>query len=340
MILIMTIKSEPRGNDLKLGIIGLGNVHSWQAEALRAENILVPAVCDKNPRKADLYPKTNFLTEPTDLLNLSQVDAVLVAVPNKEHFTVAKTAIEAGKDVLLEKPATSSLSELEELYKLADARGVKLVIAFHAAFAADLEWYLRNSEMIDKGKKIVTFRCNFYDPYADGGKVQPQAIKLGGSWTDSGVNALSVICKILPELRIVSRNFMPDPNSMASELQATVDFNFPVEKQEADGSGVIKTDWTRGINHKSTRLTFSDNRSVILDHSEQTISDDIPNQGDRKPLVDFSAGYPRLTTHYIGVFRDFMRHLKNGTDNRDFAFLVHRLLFDAMRDDLPKSSSY
>lgn len=296
----------------------------------------VAAVCDKDPQKEALHPNTRFLTEADALLALPQVDAVLVAVPNTEHFMVAKAALEAGKHVLLEKPATSSLSELAELYKLADARGVKLIIAFHAAFAADLEWYLNNREEIDKGEKVVGFRCGFYDPYvADDGKVQPQARNLGGSWTDSGVNALSVVCKILPELQVVSRNFRTDPNSIASELQATVAFKFPVENQEAAGFGKIDTDWMRGMNHKSTTLFFNDNRSVTLDHSQQIIFEYIANQ--EKVLADFSGRYPRLTTHYIGVFRDFMRHLKNGTDNRDFSILVHRLLFDARkRSNLPK----
>jgi len=52
-----------------------------------------------------------------------KISAVHIATPNRTHYTIAKTALEAGKDVLIEKPMTLHSSEAYELVDLADSLG-------------------------------------------------------------------------------------------------------------------------------------------------------------------------------------------------------------------------
>ena len=54
---------------------------------------------------------------------LAEVDAVSVAVPTVDHHRVAKLALEAGKDVLVEKPITTTLAEADDLIRVANERG-------------------------------------------------------------------------------------------------------------------------------------------------------------------------------------------------------------------------
>jgi predicted dehydrogenase len=54
---------------------------------------------------------------------LPEVDAVCVAVPTVDHFDVARAALEAGRDVLVEKPIAQSLGEADAMIALAAARG-------------------------------------------------------------------------------------------------------------------------------------------------------------------------------------------------------------------------
>ena len=61
----------------------------------------------------------------------SGVDVVCVATPDNRHFEPARLALEAGKHVLIEKPSVLSLQELDQLQRLADAKGVLAKVVYH-----------------------------------------------------------------------------------------------------------------------------------------------------------------------------------------------------------------
>jgi predicted dehydrogenase len=59
------------------------------------------------------------------------VDAVCVATPDNRHFEAARTALDAGKHVLIEKPSVLRLQELDELEALARQRGALAKVVYH-----------------------------------------------------------------------------------------------------------------------------------------------------------------------------------------------------------------
>lgn len=63
------------------------------------------------------------------MLSDTNVDTVYVAVPNSLHYLIAKQALEAGKNVICEKPFVSTTTEARELKKIADEHGVIIVEA-------------------------------------------------------------------------------------------------------------------------------------------------------------------------------------------------------------------
>jgi predicted dehydrogenase len=69
------------------------------------------------------------LTDPAALLDLPGLDAVVIATTPNMHYAQAKTALERGKHVLIEKPMTFTAAEAKELCDLAEAQGVQLLIS-------------------------------------------------------------------------------------------------------------------------------------------------------------------------------------------------------------------
>ncbi len=61
----------------------------------------------------------------------THVDAICVATPDDRHYSAARAAIEAGKHVLIEKPSVLTLSEVDELARLADEHGVLAKVVYH-----------------------------------------------------------------------------------------------------------------------------------------------------------------------------------------------------------------
>ncbi len=59
-------------------------------------------------------------TDPEDIFSNPEIDAVVIATPAPTHFDLARRAMEAGKDVFVEKPMTLALADAEELVRLSD----------------------------------------------------------------------------------------------------------------------------------------------------------------------------------------------------------------------------
>jgi len=122
---------------MNLGIVGLGHVAKYQIGALdELDGLDLVATCDKDVSKKGVY-SADFTTDLDEMLSLN-LDGVVVSVPNVNHYKVVKKVLESGKHTLVEKPATPTLREFDELCKIADENGVAMHTAFHAAFAPDV----------------------------------------------------------------------------------------------------------------------------------------------------------------------------------------------------------
>jgi predicted dehydrogenase len=99
-------------------------------------------VCDANRETAQKCGKTfdvDYVTDYKKLLS-SGVDAVSIAVPSDLHYKVGRFFVEAGVDVLLEKPMTLSAEHAKTLVALAEKNDVLLMVGhifrYHPALTA------------------------------------------------------------------------------------------------------------------------------------------------------------------------------------------------------------
>lgn len=84
---------------------------------------------DENPaRAAEVASQLGVETFPSLTQLLPLVDALSIVVPTPAHFSVAATALRAGKHVFIEKPFTQTLAEADELIAMAESAGVVLQV--------------------------------------------------------------------------------------------------------------------------------------------------------------------------------------------------------------------
>lgn len=124
-------------NNLKkpfgIGIIGCGLIGQKRANALGAGGKLV-ACADIDVVRAESLAndyKARFFNDWQELLSLQEVDIVVVATLHDSLAAITLAAIEAGKQVLVEKPTARSASEIEPVMAAAEKHGVKVHVGFN-----------------------------------------------------------------------------------------------------------------------------------------------------------------------------------------------------------------
>ena len=148
---------------MKLGIIGSGMiVKDFLSFAHELSEIKLEAIAARNIENLkELQSKYNIKNIYTDIklcLENKEIDTIYVAVPNNLHYTVAKKALEAGKNVICEKPFTLKYDEAVELFEIAEARGLILIEAITNQYQKN---YLDIKYNIDKIGEIRLVECNF-----------------------------------------------------------------------------------------------------------------------------------------------------------------------------------
>jgi predicted dehydrogenase len=118
---------------VRVGVIGYGY---WGPNVVRnlqsLENCQILAICDKNlaslRRASRGFPGVELTTGTSELLTSTKIDAIAVVTPVWTHFELAKSALQNGKHVFVEKPFTSTPQQAEELIELADRNRLKIMV--------------------------------------------------------------------------------------------------------------------------------------------------------------------------------------------------------------------
>ena len=128
-------------NKIVYGLIGFGCMGKWHTEILEnVPEIELAGIYDIKEEKRKLAEEAGFHTYETEeaMLADESIDVILVATPNDTHRPIALRAMEAGKNVIVEKPATLSLKELTELEDMAGKTGQFLTVHQNRRWDEDL----------------------------------------------------------------------------------------------------------------------------------------------------------------------------------------------------------
>ena len=118
---------------INVGVIGYGY---WGPNIVRnlmsLEESRVVAICDKSEkslkRAQQSYSDVLLTTNPSDLLQSPEIDAIAVVTPVWTHFELAKQALENGKHIFVEKPFTSTVEQGKILIDLAEKKNLQIMV--------------------------------------------------------------------------------------------------------------------------------------------------------------------------------------------------------------------
>ena len=130
---------------LKIGFIGTGGIaHSHMNAYRKFPDAEIVCGCDIVPGKAEAFFKefgmegVRCYTNHKEMLEKEKLDAVSICTYNRQHACCAIDALNAGVNVLLEKPFTVTIEEAAEVIKAEKKSGKILSIGFQPRFDANM----------------------------------------------------------------------------------------------------------------------------------------------------------------------------------------------------------
>jgi predicted dehydrogenase len=127
---------------IDVGLVGFGLAGRYfQAPVIRAvPGLRLAAILQRSgDEAARMYPNTRIVRSFEELLSIGSVRLVVIATPNQTHFPFALRCLEAGRDVVVDKPFTTTVEEAKELYRIAKKNGRLLTVYHNRRFDADFQ---------------------------------------------------------------------------------------------------------------------------------------------------------------------------------------------------------
>ena len=148
---------------LYIGVIGVGHLGSKHAKTYAGlKDVHLVGVCDTNKETGKRVAKkyhTNYYSDYRNLFDM--VQAVSIAVPTFLHYKIARDFLANGIHVLIEKPITKTLEEVDELLEIAKKKSLIIQVGhierFNSAVRA-IEPYIKEPRFIE---------CNRLGPFVE-----------------------------------------------------------------------------------------------------------------------------------------------------------------------------
>ena len=178
---------------MDVGLIGFGLAgRSFHAPVIRAvPGLRLSAILQRSGNEAaEKYPDVRVVRTLDELLSIPEIRLVVIATPNESHFPLAHACLAAGRDVLVDKPFTTTLDEAIALVEFARKQGRLLTVYQNRRYDGDFQAIV---QLVASGAlgRIVRFESN-YDRF------RPQ-LRLG-AWRERSGPGTGIFFDLAPHL--------------------------------------------------------------------------------------------------------------------------------------------
>jgi scyllo-inositol 2-dehydrogenase (NADP+) len=148
---------------IDVGLVGFGFAgRTFHAPVIAAvEGLRLAAILQRHgPEAEQAYPGARVVRSVEQLLAIESVQLVVIATPNTSHFDLAKQCLLAGRDVVIDKPFTTTYSQAAELVALAGENKRVLSVYQNRRWDGD---FLTVQRLFDENKlgRVVLFESHF-----------------------------------------------------------------------------------------------------------------------------------------------------------------------------------
>jgi predicted dehydrogenase len=127
---------------IDVGLIGFGLAgRAFHAPVIRAvPGLRLAAILQRSgTQAAEQYPEVRIVRSVEELLSVENIRLVVIATPNDTHYPFARQCLAAGRDVVVDKPFTTTLAEAAELVQFAQQRGRLITVYQNRRYDGDFQ---------------------------------------------------------------------------------------------------------------------------------------------------------------------------------------------------------
>ena len=204
----------------KIAVVGLGKIAHDQHLPCIAKNsdFELVAVVSRN---AKLDGVACFETIDALISSGIAVDAVALCTPPSVRLAMASQALDAGYHLLIEKPPTPTVGEFNALVALAARAGKVLYATWHSRYNKAVD----EAKRLLSGHKLAMLKVTWREDVRRWHPNQEWIWEPGGFGVfDPGINALSIVTKIVPEEIFVESAVVEVPGNRATPIAAQIKF--------------------------------------------------------------------------------------------------------------------
>ena len=178
---------------IEVGLVGFGLAgRAFHAPVIRAvPGLHLAAILQRSGTEAaEKYPDVRIVRSLDELLSMSEIRLIVIATPNETHYLFARQCLEAGRDVVVDKPFTTTLKEAVSLVQFAKDANRLLTVYQNRRYDGDFQ---ATRKLVADGAlgRIVRFETS-YDRF------RPQLKP--GAWRESARPGSGILLDIAPHL--------------------------------------------------------------------------------------------------------------------------------------------
>jgi D-galactose 1-dehydrogenase len=287
---------------IRVAIVGLGKIARDQHLPAIAETAGIELVAIAS-RNASIDGVKHFATLDDMLESRTEIDAVALCTPPQARHLQAAAALKAGKHVLLEKPPGATVSELTPLIAVARQTGRTLFATWHSRFAPAVE----PARDFIANRQIKSVAVEWKEDVRVWHPGQAWIWEPGGLGVfDPGINALSILTRILPRPFFLTKAELSFPGNRAAPIAADLAFSDATDlpiRAEFDWRQTGPQTWDIRVDTDAGRLTLSSGGRRLV-HDDRTLVDE-------------------KQAEYRGIYRRFVELIASRVSDVDLSPLVH-----------------
>jgi scyllo-inositol 2-dehydrogenase (NADP+) len=200
----------PTGPEIHAGLIGFGLAgRVFHAPMIRAvPGLRLSAILERRGDEAQQrYPDVRVVRSLDEMLAIESIRLIVVATPNTSHYDIAAQCLQAGRDVVVDKPFATTYAEAAELVRIANGSGRLLTVFHNRRWDGDFRTVCTLVKNGTLGDRIVLFESHFerYRPHLRPGAWRESADPGSGILFDLGPHLIDQVLVLLgPPLAITA----------------------------------------------------------------------------------------------------------------------------------------